>query len=134
MSDQDSQSTLDIAARVDANELELETIKSFERLVRGGYKFVNITVRKDGRETTFEGDWLVRLFRWPIANFESLQKAGVQSLSGMMQAGMPIAFEYPIYVPPSETSASAIWCRPPTPEEEAKQRAEAARKAAKEKP
>lgn len=63
IADAGSRSALDVAARVDANELERETIKRFERLVRGGYKFVNITVRKDGRETTFEGDWLVRLFR-----------------------------------------------------------------------
>lgn len=50
---------------VDANDLECETIARIEAKIRHGYKFINLTIRKDGLETTFEGDWLARLFRAP---------------------------------------------------------------------
>jgi hypothetical protein len=56
-----------IVARVDANELEAKTISEFARLVYHGYKFIDIHVRKDGREYRFEGDWLARLFRGDAA-------------------------------------------------------------------
>jgi hypothetical protein len=51
-----------VAERVEANELERNTIGCFEHLVRHGYKFIDIIVRKDGQETRFEGDWIARLF------------------------------------------------------------------------
>lgn len=51
---------------VDANEPEAATISRLEALVRHGYKFIDIKVRKDGQETWFEGDWLARLFREEI--------------------------------------------------------------------
>jgi hypothetical protein len=52
-----------VADMVDANDLERRTLARFEELVRHGYKFIDIRVRKDGREHQFEGDWLARLFR-----------------------------------------------------------------------
>jgi hypothetical protein len=52
-----------ISAEVDANELERETLARLEKLVRHGYKFIDIIVRKDAQETRFEGDWIARLFR-----------------------------------------------------------------------
>lgn len=54
-----------ISAIVEANQLEARTIARFENLVRHGYKFIDIVVRKDGQEYRFEGDWLSRLFRAP---------------------------------------------------------------------
>lgn len=53
----------EIARYVEANELEIETMARFEELVRHGYKFIDLHVRKDGKEYRFEADWLARLFR-----------------------------------------------------------------------
>lgn len=53
----------DIAERVDANPSERQIIAEFERLVRHGYKLVDLIVRVDGREHRLEADWIVRLFR-----------------------------------------------------------------------
>jgi len=47
----------------EANELEEKTMARFEAMVRHGAKFIDIIVRKDGREERFEADWLARLFR-----------------------------------------------------------------------
>jgi len=52
-----------VAARVDANQPERDSLAELEQLVRHGYKFIDITVRKDGRDYRFEGDWLARLLR-----------------------------------------------------------------------
>lgn len=45
-----------------ANTLEQSTIERLERLIRHGAKFIDIKVRKDSQEYTFEADWLHRLF------------------------------------------------------------------------
>lgn len=68
-----------IARRVDANSLERESIHRLEELVRHGYKFIDITVRKDGREQTFEGDWLARLLRPTQADWERAWAAFTRS-------------------------------------------------------
>lgn len=52
-----------ISELVHANSLEVDTISTIEAHVRHGYKFINLVVRKDGIETTYEADWLARLFR-----------------------------------------------------------------------
>lgn len=52
-----------VADRVKANAAERQNIARLEELVRYGFKFIDITVRKDGQEYRFEGDWLARLFR-----------------------------------------------------------------------
>lgn len=52
-----------VAAFVDANDLERKTIAEIEQLVRHGYKFIDITVRRDGKEYRFQGDWIARLLR-----------------------------------------------------------------------
>lgn len=50
-----------VCAQVDANEMERRTIEAIAALTRHGYKTVDIKIRKDGRETWYEGDWIVRL-------------------------------------------------------------------------
>lgn len=54
---------LAVCAIVDANEPERATIARIEAIVRHGYKFINLHIRKDGQEYGFEADWLARLFR-----------------------------------------------------------------------
>jgi hypothetical protein len=52
-----------VCEQVQANEPERATIAQLEALVRHGYKFIDLHVRKDGVERHFEADWLARLFR-----------------------------------------------------------------------
>lgn len=52
-----------VCSRVDPTQPEADTIRRFAELVRHGAKFIDISVRRDGREYHFEGDWLARLFR-----------------------------------------------------------------------
>ena len=53
----------DIIRLVDANELEAKSIRELFNLVFHGYKTIDIRVRKDGKETSFQADWIARLAR-----------------------------------------------------------------------
>lgn len=48
---------------IEANELEASSMIKLQKLLEHGYKFININIRKDGKDYIFQGDWLSRLFR-----------------------------------------------------------------------
>ncbi len=52
---------------VDPNEPEEATIRKIAALTRHGSGTIDIHIRRDGTDYTFEGEWLARLFR-PAAN------------------------------------------------------------------
>lgn len=52
-----------VIERVNANELEAETIARFAALTRHGYKYVDLKVRVNGQTYDLQAEWLVRLFR-----------------------------------------------------------------------
>lgn len=51
-----------VCAMVDANPCERGTIEELATLIRHGYKFIDIRVRKDAKEYVFQADWIHRLF------------------------------------------------------------------------
>jgi hypothetical protein len=52
-----------IADLVDANELERQSIDVLVRLVWSGCQGIDLHVRRNGLDHSFQGDWLARLFR-----------------------------------------------------------------------
>lgn len=47
--------------RLSITETQKETLLSVHDLIKHGYKFINLHIRKDGREYHFEADWLRQL-------------------------------------------------------------------------
>jgi hypothetical protein len=43
------------------NDLQADSIRQLSDLTRHGYKWIDITVRKDGVERRFEADWVANL-------------------------------------------------------------------------
>lgn len=53
---------IEYVAELEINDLQKQTLLDVYQLIKHGSKFINLHIRKDGREYHFEADWLKQLF------------------------------------------------------------------------